>query len=121
MPTEARGNYLPEAPYLRETKTYLNCNCKPSPYLCNLLTDFREIWHSDAFWYPAPDVQVKFVLFDNLIWQSHVARVDRTCWQLFVLISIRPIFIFCCRSYVKLLDYGRAEKIFTTSGGPPEA
>jgi len=26
MPTEARGNYLPEAPYLRETKTYLNCN-----------------------------------------------------------------------------------------------
>jgi len=21
MPTEARGNYLPEAPYLRETKT----------------------------------------------------------------------------------------------------
>jgi len=30
MPTEARGNnYLPEAPYLRETdgKTYLNCGC----------------------------------------------------------------------------------------------
>ena len=24
MPTEARDNYLPEAPYLRETKTYLN-------------------------------------------------------------------------------------------------
>ena len=24
MPTEARGNYLAEAPYLRETKTYLN-------------------------------------------------------------------------------------------------
>jgi len=24
MPTEARGNYLPEAPYLRKTKTYLN-------------------------------------------------------------------------------------------------
>jgi len=24
MPTEARGNYLPEAPYLRETKTYNN-------------------------------------------------------------------------------------------------
>jgi len=24
MPTEARGNYLPEAPYLCETKTYLN-------------------------------------------------------------------------------------------------
>ena len=25
MPTEARGNYLSEAPYLRETETYLNC------------------------------------------------------------------------------------------------
>jgi len=24
MPTEDGGNYLPEAPYLRETKTYLN-------------------------------------------------------------------------------------------------
>jgi len=24
IPTEARGNYLHEAPYLRETKTYLN-------------------------------------------------------------------------------------------------
>ena len=24
MPTEARGSYLPEAPYLRQTKTYLN-------------------------------------------------------------------------------------------------
>jgi len=28
MPTEVRGNYLPEAPYLRETKTYLNCNSR---------------------------------------------------------------------------------------------
>ena len=28
MPTEARGNYLPKAPYLRETKTYLNCNSR---------------------------------------------------------------------------------------------
>ena len=28
MPTEARGNYLPEAPYLRETKTYLNCHSR---------------------------------------------------------------------------------------------
>jgi len=24
MPTEALGNYLPEAPYFRESKTYLN-------------------------------------------------------------------------------------------------
>ena len=43
----------------------------------------------------------------------------------FVPISIRPIFFyfFCCRSYVKLLDYWRAEKIFSTSEGHlrPEA
>jgi len=25
-PSEARSNYLPKDPYLRETKTYLNCN-----------------------------------------------------------------------------------------------
>ena len=47
------------------------------------MTDFHEIWHSDAFRYPAPDVQFKFVIFDNLIWQSYVAQVDKTCWQLF--------------------------------------
>jgi len=28
MSTEARGNYLHETPYLRETKTYLNCNSR---------------------------------------------------------------------------------------------
>ena len=54
-----------------------------SPYLCKILTDFHVIWHSDAFWHPAPDVQFKFVIFDNLIWQSYVARDDTTCWQSF--------------------------------------
>jgi len=33
MPIEARGNYLPEAPYLRETKTYLNCNSRMHGYI----------------------------------------------------------------------------------------
>ena len=33
IPTEARGNYLPEAPYLRETKTYLNCNSRMHGYI----------------------------------------------------------------------------------------
>ena len=38
----------------------------------------------------------------------------------FVPISIRPISIFCCcRSYVKLLDYWRAEKIFLDFRKPP--
>ena len=45
-------------------------------------------------------------------------RVDTTWWQYFVSLSIWPIFIFCCRNYVKLLDYWRAEKNFSTSGGP---
>ena len=26
-----------------------------SPYLCNRLTDFDEIWHSDTYWPPAGD------------------------------------------------------------------
>jgi len=59
MPTEARGNYLPEPPYLRETKTY---HSQP----------LESIRHTDNYFVP---------------------------------ISIRPIFIFCCRSYVKSLDY----------------
>ena len=29
-----------------------------------------------------------------------------------------PFFIFCCISYVKLLDYWRAENFFSTSGAP---
>ena len=60
MPTEARGNYLPERPYLRYTKTY----------------------HSHQ---PLESI--------------------RHAGNYFVPLSIRPIFIFCCRSYVNLLDY----------------
>jgi len=30
-----------------------------------------------------------------------------------------PFLFFCCWSYVKLLDYWRAEENFSTSGGPP--
>jgi len=56
MPTEASGNYFPEPPYLRETKTY----------------------HSQP------------------LESTHAGNY-------FVPLSIRPI--FCCRSYVKLLDY----------------
>ena len=83
MPTEARANYLPEAPYLRETKTYL--------------CDTRQ-WHE---------------------WHSQPLESTRHAGNYFVPISIRPISIFCCRSYVKW----RAEKNFCTSGGPlrPEA
>jgi len=75
MPTEARGSYLPEPTYLRETKTY----------------------------------------------HSQPLESTRHAGNYFVPLSVRPIFIFCCRSYVKLLDYRRAENFFSTSGGPPEA
>ena len=76
MPTEARGNYLPEPPYLRETKTY----------------------HSQS------------------------VESIRHAGNYFVPLSIRPIFIFfCCRSYVKLLDYWRAENFFLYFQRPPEA
>ena len=73
MPTEARGNYLPEPPYLRETKTY---HSQP----------LESIRHDGNY---------------------------------FVSLSIRPIFIFCYRSYVKLLDYWRAEKISRLPKAPP--
>jgi len=59
MPTEARGNYLPEPPYTRDK-------------------DLSQ---------PA-------------------SRVDTTCWQLFrPAINTAHFYFFCCRSYVKLLDY----------------
>jgi len=77
MPTEARGNYLPKPPYLRETKTY---HSQP----------LESIRHAGNY---------------------------------FVLYQYGPFLFFCCISYVKLLDYWRAEKNFSTSGGPlsPEA
>jgi len=31
-----------------------------SPYLCNRLTDFDEIWHGDAYWSSEPGVKLKF-------------------------------------------------------------
>ena len=61
MPTDARGNYLPKPPYLRETKTY------------------------------------------------HSPPVESIRYDMLAIISSRyqygPFLFFCCRSYVKLLDY----------------
>ena len=49
-------------------------------------------------------------------------RVDTTCWQLFrPAMNTAHFFIFCCRSYVKLLDYLRAEKNFLYFRRPREA
>jgi len=36
-----------------------------SPYLCNRLTDFDEIWYIDAYWPPTVDLQSKFRIFEK--------------------------------------------------------
>jgi len=60
-------------------------------------------------------------LRETKTYHSQPLESIRHAGNYFVPISIRPI--FCCRSYVKLLDYWQAEKNFSTSGGPlrPEA
>ena len=81
-------------PYIRETKTYLNYIHASESTLDNGTSGTA----------------------------SHSSRHD-----MLAIISFRyqygPFLFFCCRSYVKLLDYWRAENIFSTSGGPlrPEA
>jgi len=42
MPTEARGNYLPEAAYFRETKTYLNCNSRMQCMSTSNMSDYQH-------------------------------------------------------------------------------
>jgi len=39
-----------------------------SPYLCNLLTDFHEIWHDDAYSPPTAERPLKFRIFENSRW-----------------------------------------------------
>ena len=40
-----------------------------SPYLCNRLTDFDEIWYSDAYWPLTADKPLKFRIFENPKWR----------------------------------------------------
>jgi len=47
------------------TAAILKKNVK-SPYLCNSLTDFDKIWHSDAHWPLTADLSLKFRIFENL-------------------------------------------------------
>ena len=64
-----------------------------SPYLCNRLIDFDEIWYSDAHWHHTVDLPLKFPIF----WKSKMAaaailknhktaispqRFDRSLWNL---------------------------------------
>jgi len=39
------------------------------PYLCNRLTDFDDIWYSDAHWALTADLPLKLRIFENPRWQ----------------------------------------------------
>jgi len=41
-----------------------------SPYLCNRLPDFDEIWHDDAFCPPTAERPLKFRIFENSRWRQ---------------------------------------------------
>ena len=67
-----------------------------SPYLCNRLTDFGEIWRYDAYSSPTADRPLKFWIFENSRWRQppfwkitkiaiYLQRFDRSlrnlvCW-----------------------------------------
>jgi len=50
-----------------------------SPYLCNPLTDFDEIWHGDAHLSPETDVpvKVKFKLQQSYMSDSRNLRIEK--------------------------------------------
>ena len=128
MPTEARGNYLSEAPHLRETKTYLKCrpSCKPpfwKPLNRHISAIFSPIFmkFGTVIHFGTQRLMYSSNLYFStiLLWQSYVARGDTTCWQLFRPdINTTHFYFLLRRSYVKLLDYWRAENFLYTSGGP---
>jgi len=41
-----------------------------SPYVCNRLTDFDEIWHGHAYWPPTAERPLKFQIFENSRWRQ---------------------------------------------------
>ena len=41
-----------------------------SPYVCNRLTDFDEIWHNDAYWPPTAERPLKFRILKNSRWRQ---------------------------------------------------
>ena len=50
-----------------------------SPYLCNCLTDFDEIWHGDAHWPLSAHRPLKFRMFENSRWRAAAASNGLTC------------------------------------------
>ena len=40
-----------------------------SPYVCNRLTNFDEIWHDDAYWPPTTERPLIFRIFEISRWR----------------------------------------------------
>ena len=53
-----------------------------SPYLCNRLTDFDEIWHDDAYWPSTAERPLKFWIFENLKWRQPPSGKSQKSWYL---------------------------------------
>ena len=61
-----------------------------SPYLCNHLTDFHEIWHDDAYLPDTADRPQKFQIFENSRWRQSPSgksqknrNISTTVWPIF--------------------------------------
>jgi len=60
-----------------------------SPYLCNRLTDFNEIWQVGAHWPPTADWPLKFRIFEiqdggGRHLENHKNRnISTTVWPIF--------------------------------------
>jgi len=61
-----------------------------SPYLCNRLTDFDEIWHADADWPPTWGILLKFSIFQKPRWRRQPSWKNHK--NHYFTASDRPIF-----------------------------
>jgi len=85
------GNFKP-SPRLLKISNFTNPRWRTaailktvkSPYLCNRLTDFDEIWHDDAHWPSTADGSLKFWIYANSrcrqppSWKSQKSRYLRS-------------------------------------------
>ena len=79
MPTLLRGtpppvSFIEDKNTKKRTFALLGHGSAPddqtkSPYLCNHLTDFDEVWHDDAHSLPTGDRPLKFQIFENSRWR----------------------------------------------------
>jgi len=58
------------APTVKNFEFHKSIKTVKSPYVCNRLTDFEEIWHDDAYWSPTAERPLKFRIFENSRWRQ---------------------------------------------------